>query len=147
MLFYYSVMKANIIKEEPKCTQMTIFYDGKIIVFDDIPAEKVEDIMVFSSEGTTTSRNHKNNNYAFRFAQSHPSFLARNSANNSVQVPSSPVIYDLPMTRKASLHRFLEKRKDRIAAKAPYQTSNPTNLNKPINEFMSWLSLAPQIRM
>jgi len=83
-------MKAKIKKEEPRCAQMTIFYDGKVSVFDDIPAEKVKDIMVFSSKGTNTSQNH---NYAFRFAQSHPSFLARNSANNSLQVPSTPVIY------------------------------------------------------
>ncbi|XP_024639117.1 protein TIFY 10a-like [Medicago truncatula] len=138
-----SVMK----KEEPRCAQMTIFYDGKVIVFDDIPAEKVKGIMVFCTKGTTPtshSQNHNNNNYAFRFAQSNPSFLAINSANNSLQMPSTPVIYDLPMTRKASLHRFLEKRKDRIAARAPYQTSNQKNHNKPINEFMSWLSLAPQ---
>ncbi|KAI5439631.1 hypothetical protein KIW84_025132 [Lathyrus oleraceus] len=81
-----SVMKTNISKEETKCAQMTIFYDGKVVVFDDIPAEKAKDIMVFS---------------ATNYVQEHP------------QVASSPVIYDLPMTRKASLHRFLEKRKDR----------------------------------
>jgi len=91
MWFYYSVMKANIKKEEPRCAQMTIFYDGKVIVFDDVPADKAKDIMVFSSKGiTSTSQNH-NNNYAYS------SFLARNSANNSLQdcyqVPSIPVIY------------------------------------------------------
>ncbi|XP_058778161.1 protein TIFY 10a-like [Vicia villosa] len=113
-----SVIKTSIMKEETKCAQMTIFYDGKVLVFDDVPAEKAKDIMVFSA------RNH---------VQEHP------------QVASTPVIYDLPMTRKASLHRFLEKRKDRIAARAPYQTSNPTvTLSKPIDEHMSWLSLAPQ---
>jgi len=92
MLYYYSVMKANIKKEEPGCAQMTIFYDGKVIVFDDIPAEKVKDIMVFCTKGTATSRNHSNN-FASTFAQSHPSFLARNFANNSAQIPSTPVIY------------------------------------------------------
>ncbi|KAL2327246.1 hypothetical protein Fmac_020673 [Flemingia macrophylla] len=55
------------------------------------------------------------------------------TANNSVQehpqAPSKSVVCDLPLARKASLHRFLEKRKDR----APYQTSNS----------MPWLTLAP----
>ncbi|CAI8589097.1 unnamed protein product [Vicia faba] len=113
-----SVIKSNIMKEETKCAQMTIFYDGKVVVLDDIPAEKAKDIMVFS---------------ASNYVQEHP------------KVAPTPVIYDLPMTRKASLHRFLEKRKDRIAARGPYQTSNPTlSLNKPIDQHMSWLSLAPQ---
>ncbi|AES94352.2 jasmonate zim-domain protein, partial [Medicago truncatula] len=132
------VMKANIKKEEPKCAQMTILYDGKVIVFDDVPADKAKDIMDFSTKGITSTSQHHNNNYAYS------SFLARNSLQDCYQVPSIPAIYDLPMTRKASLHRFLEKRKDRIAAKAPYQTSNPTTINKPIDESMTWLSLAPQ---
>jgi hypothetical protein len=65
-------------KEDARCAQMTIFYDGKVIVLDDITAEKAKDIMVFST-----------NNYA-----AYPSFLAGNSANKTVQVPSTvPVIY------------------------------------------------------
>jgi len=75
-------MKANIKKEEPRCAQMTIFYDGKVIVFDDVPADKVKDIMVFSSKGiTSTSQNHNS------------SFLARKSLQDYPQVPSIPVIY------------------------------------------------------
>jgi hypothetical protein len=65
-------------KEDARCAQMTIFYDGKVVVLDDITAEKAKDIMVFST-----------NNYA-----AYPSFLAGNSANKTVQVPSTvPVIY------------------------------------------------------
>jgi len=75
-------MKANIKKEEVRSAQMTIFYNGKVIVFDDVPADKVKDIMVFFS----TSQNH-NNNYACS------SFLARNSFQDYPQVPSIPVIY------------------------------------------------------
>ncbi|KAK2421873.1 protein TIFY 10a [Trifolium repens] len=71
---------------------MTIFYFGKVIVLDDIPDEKAKDIMVFSTD-----------NYA-----AYPSFLARNSANNFVQVPSTvPVIY-------GKLHFIGSWRKGRI---------------------------------
>nr|GMC50000.1 protein TIFY 10A-like [Ipomoea batatas] len=31
---------------------------------------------------------------------------------------------DLPIARRSSLHRFLEKRKDRAIARAPYQVHN-----------------------
>lgn len=62
----------------------------------------------------------------------------------SVQPPSRPIVCDLPIARKASLHRFLEKRKDRISARAPYQTGSadvaPT---KPV-EGEPWLGLAAQ---
>jgi hypothetical protein len=65
-------------KDDARCAQMTIFYDGKVIVLDDITPEKAKDIMVFST-----------NNYA-----AYPSFLAGNSVNKTVQVPSTvPVIY------------------------------------------------------
>ncbi|CAJ2637907.1 unnamed protein product [Trifolium pratense] len=78
---------------------MKIFYDGEVIVLDDISDEKAKDIMVFST-----------NNYA--------AFI----------------------WMKASLHRFLEKRKNR----APYQTTYPaTAINKTIDKSMAWLSLTP----
>lgn len=50
---------------------------------------------------------------------------------------SDIVISDLPIARKASLTRFLEKRKDRITARAPY--ASPAT--KPA-ESKSWLGLA-----
>ncbi|XP_015931685.1 protein TIFY 10A [Arachis duranensis] len=58
------------------------------------------------------------------------------------QLQSAPVVGDLPIARKASLHRFLEKRKDRIASKAPYQSSSPVSVpNKAAESSMAWLGL------
>ncbi|KAF4368703.1 hypothetical protein G4B88_025121 [Cannabis sativa] len=51
-------------------------------------------------------------------------------------------IAHLPIARKASLHRFLEKRKDRINARAPYQI--PEVARSKSTEGNSWLGLAAQ---
>ncbi|OIV98352.1 hypothetical protein TanjilG_16679 [Lupinus angustifolius] len=142
-----------------KAAQLTIFYAGQVIIFDDVSADKANELMSFVSKGISET-------------QSQPSFphnLIRTSADSVTPVvpnvttipgsgidsiqersqPSSrPVVCDLPIARKASLHRFLAKRKDRIAAKAPYQiTSHMEAANKGV-ESMSWLGLgakSPQI--
>ncbi len=160
-----SLGNSSVIKPEPKRPQLTIFYAGEVIVFDDCSAEKAKEIMSFASKSKGISQSHNNNNYAYTFTQtSHPSFSAPagstspfpfnvniipDSGNNLVQehhhpqAPSRPVVCDLPLTRKASLHRFLEKRKDRIAARAPYQTSNSMTAPYKPAESMSWFALAP----
>lgn len=56
---------------------------------------------------------------------------------STYMVFSDFAISDLPIARKASLTRFLEKRKDRITARAPYASSE----TKPA-ESKSWLGLA-----
>ncbi|XP_020203063.1 protein TIFY 10B [Cajanus cajan] len=146
-----------------KSAQMTIFYGGQVVVFDDFPADKASEIMSYASKGVPQSQN----NSVYTYTQSQPSFpptLVRTCADSSApiipsvniaatnnihehpQAPSRPVVCELPIARKASLHRFLEKRKDRIASKAPYQVTNG-DANKP-GESMPWLGLgatSPQI--
>ncbi|XP_027366640.1 protein TIFY 10A-like [Abrus precatorius] len=145
-----------------KAAQLTIFYGGQVIVFDDFPADKANELMSFANKGISQSQN----NSVYTYTRSQPSFppnlirtsessapvipsvkiAGTNSIREHAQASSSPVVCDLPIARKASLHRFLEKRKDRIASKAPYQTTNGS-ANKAA-ESMSWLVLgaaAPQI--
>lgn len=157
----------------PKAAQLTMFYGGQVIVFDDFPADRAHELMSFASKGISQSHN----NSVFTYTQSQPSFpinLVRTSADSTTpivpsvnivantgagsvlehpQVPSRPIVCgnflkpltlkfrmthahthtytyfkhmdyvvlivnflfcaDLPIARKASLHRFLEKRKDR----------------------------------
>jgi len=59
------------------------------------------------------------------------------------QKPARTNASDMPIARKASLHRFLEKRKDRLNAKTPYQTSpaDATPVKEP--ESQPWLGLGP----
>ncbi|XP_058723177.1 protein TIFY 10B-like [Vicia villosa] len=145
----------------PKAAQLTMFYNGQVIVFNDFPADKAQELMAFANKGISESQN---NNSLYTYAQSQPSFPPNSvrtsvdpiapivpTVNNIVpstcngpilehpQVLSRPNVCDLPIMRKASLHRFLEKRKDRVASKSPYQRTNAMeSINKP-GENMSWL--------
>ncbi|KAH1147731.1 hypothetical protein GLYMA_15G179600v4 [Glycine max] len=132
-----------------KTAQMTIFYGGQVVVFDDFPADKASEIMSYATKGGIPQ---SQNNSVYTYTQSQPSFpptLIRTSADSSAPIIPSVNITNsihLPIARKASLHRFLEKRKDRIASKAPYQVANgPSNKAA---ESMPWLGLSassPQI--
>ncbi|XP_039126902.1 protein TIFY 10a-like [Dioscorea cayenensis subsp. rotundata] len=98
---------------------LTIFYGGKVLVFDNFPAEKAKDLMQMARTQTATSP-----------------IPALNPQPNSSE---------MPIARRASLHRFLEKRKERIIAKAPYQVNgSPASMIKPEDK-KSWLGLAPQL--
>ncbi|MED6171019.1 hypothetical protein PIB30_036777 [Stylosanthes scabra] len=107
-----------------KGAQLTIFYGGQVMVFDDFPADKADKIMSLAKQGNSSACP-STHTYLF-------------------QPQSTPVVADLPIARKASLHRFLEKRKDRIAAKAPYQSRNPVSVpsKAPESSSMAWLGLA-----
>ncbi|KAK9734438.1 hypothetical protein RND81_04G139700 [Saponaria officinalis] len=79
-------------KENSRKGSMTIIYEGKVVVLEDIQEEVAQKIMCLASEGgvineTTTTTTTTN--------VSHSNLL------------------DLPIARRASLHRFMDKRKDR----------------------------------
>ncbi|XP_043719476.1 protein TIFY 10A [Telopea speciosissima] len=137
-----------------KASQMTIFYAGKVLVLDDFPAEKAKEVMLLASNGSSqkltspfasTSGNDKPNQTTFATSTSN---LVPTSGTNQeqIQLPPRPIVSDLPIARKASLHRFLEKRKDRISAKAPYPPVNNsavTSSKQP--ESQEWLGLASNV--
>ncbi|XP_047939988.1 protein TIFY 11c-like [Salvia hispanica] len=83
---------------EVETAAMTIFYGGKVMVYNEFPAERAQEILALAST-----------------ASAQPSL-------------------DLPIARKNSLASFLEKRRDRITAKAPYPPRKAT----------PWLGLAPR---
>ncbi|KAG7592240.1 Tify domain [Arabidopsis thaliana x Arabidopsis arenosa] len=145
------------VKPESQTAPLTIFYAGQVIVFNDFSAEKAKEVMNLASKGTANSFTGFTSNVNLAKNQTE---IRSNIATITNQVPhprkttaqepiqSSPTpLTELPIARRASLHRFLEKRKDRVTSKAPYQLCDPAKASsKPQTaDNMSWLGLAAEI--
>nr|CAD1825061.1 unnamed protein product [Ananas comosus var. bracteatus] len=123
--------------------QLTIFYGGEVLVFDDFSAGKVEELMRMAKETSSSVQN-------FRIAV--PQFAASptdhklksSSQNTAVPRPAQAIASDIPLVRRNSLHRFLAKRRERINTKAPYQLNyslEAKNAAKTEDNNKSWLGL------
>ncbi|XP_019198565.1 PREDICTED: protein TIFY 10a-like isoform X2 [Ipomoea nil] len=134
-------------KEAPKAAQLTIFYSGKVMVFDEFPADKARAVMLLASKSSPQSARGVFQTAgvdkldlpadgAAVVATSTPVDPPKPMASPPplppppVPPPTQPAAAapapapDLPIARRSSLHRFLEKRKDRATARAPYQVHN-----------------------
>lgn len=92
-----------------KTAQMTIFYGGQVVVLDDVPEDRTRDLILMAKN---THPNQKTTNH-LHFSKSPPS---------AATAKDKDLESDLPIARRASLHKFLAKRKDRTA---PYQPPVP----------------------
>ncbi|KQJ94490.1 hypothetical protein BRADI_3g10820v3 [Brachypodium distachyon] len=102
---------------EQEKNQLTIFYNGKVLVFNDFPADKAKGLMQLASKGSPIVPNVSTPTPVTDSTKVQMPVLAPASSLPGAQVdahkPAGPNASDLPIARKASLHRFLEKRKDR----------------------------------
>uniref|UniRef100_A0A0D9X1G5 Protein TIFY n=1 Tax=Leersia perrieri TaxID=77586 RepID=A0A0D9X1G5_9ORYZ len=132
--------------QEQEKRQLTIFYGGKVLVFNDFPADKAKGLMQLASNGSPVAQN---------ITPPAPTTVTDNTKVQMAPVSSLPTAQvdaqkparanasDLPIARKASLHRFLEKRKDRLNSKTPYQASSDASPVKKELERQPWLGLGP----
>uniref|UniRef100_A0ACD5XS86 Uncharacterized protein n=1 Tax=Avena sativa TaxID=4498 RepID=A0ACD5XS86_AVESA len=113
--------------------QLTIFYGGKVVVVDNFPSTQVKALLQMANAAGDDGAADKAGSGG-EIAQG----LLRPAHEN---LPA-----DLPIARRNSLHRFLEKRKGRITAKAPYQASSSSAApSKQANGDNSWLGLGQEV--
>ncbi|PON43591.1 LOW QUALITY PROTEIN: Jasmonate-zim domain protein [Parasponia andersonii] len=153
----------TLTSSKPETAQMTIFYAGQVLVFNDLPSDKADEVISLARKGclnvngntsakekidsakiningcpdrdesnTKPGANNININVSPEESNINTSVSVvpkSDQKNNKREGPAEPDNgSDLPIARRNSLHRFLEKRKDRVAAKAPYQV----NHNRPV---------------
>ncbi|OAY70384.1 Protein TIFY 10B [Ananas comosus] len=118
--------KGQNVNKEGTNEQLTIFYGGEVLVFDNISGEKYEELIEMAKKGRVSAEN-----FGFATGGGHVA-VAQSTLPSTIQTTAS----DMPIARRNSLHRFLQKRKHRINSKAPYQT----NVVKPEEDNKSWLT-------
>lgn len=116
-------------KEEAR--QLTIFYGGKVVVVDNFPSAKVKELLQMANAGDGAL----------------DKAGTGNAVPQSLPQPAQSSLPDLPIARRNSLHRFLEKRKGRVIAKAPYQVHSSVAPFKQANSDDSWLGLGQEVPM
>ncbi|KAM3315735.1 hypothetical protein ACQJBY_034079 [Aegilops geniculata] len=110
-------------------TPLTIFYGGRVVVFEDFPADKAAEVMRMAATAGVER-------------------AAVTPAPAPAPATAPAALADLPIMRKASLQRFFEKRKDRLGARAPYARPAAPAANKESEDksasasSSSWLGLA-----
>ncbi|KAM0826824.1 hypothetical protein ACQ4PT_068612 [Festuca glaucescens] len=109
--------------------QLTIFYGGKVVVVDNFPSTEVKALLQMANAAGDGAVG-----------------KAGSAVPQSLPGPADINLPDLPIARRNSLHRFLEKRKGRITAKAPYQANSSSAApSKKANGDNSWLGLGQEL--
>ncbi|KAL1224117.1 Protein TIFY 11A [Cardamine amara subsp. amara] len=137
------VKDADLSETEPGSSQLTIFFGGKVIVYNEFPANKANEIMQVAKQTkplTLTVKNiqtqiniqdinnNKTNNMVLpdlneptNSAETHLNHPTKQQQQQQQQQEQNQLVERI--ARRASLHRFFAKRKDRAVARAPYQVN------------------------
>ncbi|OMO92273.1 Tify [Corchorus olitorius] len=122
-------------KNDSSKAQLTIFYAGVINVYDDVPSDKAQAIMLLAGESSLSKpiANHEETKTEAKIKT--PLHLHRpNIESASCKLQAT----DLPIARKLSLQHFIEKRRRRIVCNSPYApAAAKKDQEKEINELKS----------
>jgi len=125
------------IPSKQSCAQLTIFYGGVVNVYDDIPPDQAQAIMLIASSENYSGYPHTKVQNSTCTSQTElktslPVMKFSGESGIHHQPASCKVHIDLPIGRKHSLQRFLKKRKERVIAnaKSPYTAADEDNTPK-----------------
>jgi jasmonate ZIM domain-containing protein len=137
----------NASKPSDAPTQLTIFYAGSVCVYEDITPEKaqisrpfVADTRFAKSHASISSPISTTSHVVSQYgggASSSTNELTTSISKGALASPATPKVVNsartsathlvsavaVPQARKASLARFLEKRKERVMSTSPYNVS------------------------
>ncbi|CAN8244233.1 unnamed protein product [Cochlearia groenlandica] len=117
-------------------TQLTVFFGGSVSVFEGIPPEKVQEIIriaaaAAAAKSVETKNSTSNSPVPTASLNRALSFSSTSTAASPAlqSFPFQPVSFcrsaaDLPIARRHSLQRFLEKRRDRLVNRNPYTVAS-----------------------
>ncbi|CAH8334598.1 unnamed protein product [Eruca vesicaria subsp. sativa] len=116
---------------EPGNSQLTIFFRGKVMVYNEFPEDKAKEIMeaakkashvvaVDSKKTQNLDMNVCNKSNVVIPDLNEPTSSGTNNDDHGTGEQNQVVER---IARRASLHRFFAKRKDRAVARAPYQVN------------------------
>lgn len=126
------IKKTNTRSTAPETPQLTIFYGGKMLVFDAFAPANATEIMELAtklaSENSNTEENPISAHATTEKPKSKESQIPQpNTALETSKPENQTNSSDMRYPRRASLLKFLEKRKERVIARGPYQINNQKN--------------------
>ncbi|KAE9615294.1 hypothetical protein Lal_00048512 [Lupinus albus] len=122
------IKKSNDRTTGPETPQLTILYAGKMLVFDAFPPEKATEIMELATKLASDNSSIKEipPSVLITTEKLKGSKVPQTNTDSENPRPGNQVVGpDMRYPRRASLVKFLEKRKERVIAKGPYQINNP----------------------